>query len=77
MRLACRLRELRAPRSLRDLAEETGLNRGALSRIERGQELPRDEWIETLERAYGAPVEEWFDRRTLLVLVLEDDEKAA
>ena len=72
MTLACRLRALRGERSLRQVAEQAGVNRGLLSEIERGLRLPPDAWIPRLERAYGVPVEQWYDRRTLLVLHLED-----
>ena len=75
MTVACHLRALRGERSLRQVAEEAGVNRGLLSEIERGLRLPPDSWIEPLERTYGVPVEQWYDRRTLLVLRLEEDEE--
>lgn len=62
MRLACRLRELRLGRdlSIRDVEALTGIARTDLSKVERGRLLPRDEWIEALEQAYGAESSSWY-----------------
>ena len=68
MKLSCRLREIRGRRSLRDLADAAGINRGTLSMIETGRALPKDEWLEAIERVYGAPPEEWYPPRTLLAI---------
>jgi transcriptional regulator with XRE-family HTH domain len=68
VRLACRLRALRAERSLRTLAEQVGVNRGQLSEIERGVRLPPDELLERLEATIGAPAHEWYAPPVLLAL---------
>lgn len=62
MRVKCRLRDLREARglTLRQMEQETGISRGYLSRFERGRELPADQHVAALERAYGAPAESWF-----------------
>lgn len=75
MRLRCRLRELRGNRSLRDVEEATKVNRGDLSRIELGRQVPTDEQMEALEPVYG-PMTGWWDWRGPLV-VMEMDEPAA
>lgn len=75
MRLACHLRTIRGKRSLRDIAEASGVDRGTLSRIERGQQLPTgEEQLEKIEAAYGSPVEDWYSRRALLALQEELDD---
>lgn len=69
MRLVCHLRTIRGKRSLRDIAEASGVDRGTLSRIERGQQLPlSEEQTEKIEGAYGAPIEDWYSKRGLLAL---------
>jgi transcriptional regulator with XRE-family HTH domain len=74
MFVECRLREIRGERSLRELAKAAGLNRGDLSRLERGLRLPPDEWIEQLEEAYGAPRHDWYPPHVLLALSARDPE---
>jgi transcriptional regulator with XRE-family HTH domain len=54
MRIRTFLRLHRGERSITDVAELTGLARGEISMLERGQQLPRDEWIPKLELVYGA-----------------------
>lgn len=61
MNVACRLRDLRGRVSLKEMERLTGINRGALSRYERGREFPPDREIATLEQAYGAPQADWYD----------------
>jgi len=39
--------------SITDVALATGLARGEISMLERGQQLPRDEWLRALELVYG------------------------
>ncbi len=39
--------------SITDVTERTGLARGEISMIERGQQLPRDDQIPRLELVYG------------------------
>jgi transcriptional regulator with XRE-family HTH domain len=62
MRIACLLRDLRQARelSLRDVERMTGIARTDLSKVERGRMLPRDEWLEALEQAYGADRLTWY-----------------
>lgn len=83
MHVNCYLRELRErmPRkpdrsrvSLRDIERVAGVPASALSAIERGVMLPPDHQIDALEKAYGAPVTDWYDPRTLLVLQLDGDD---
>ena len=75
MKLRSYMREIRGRRSLRDLADAAGVNRGTLSLIELGRQLPKDDWVEGIERAYGAPLEQWYHQ--LVVRVLEPDEEQA
>jgi transcriptional regulator with XRE-family HTH domain len=79
----CRLREIRErmPRkedgtaiSLRDIEQYAKVSPGVLSQIERGVMLPPDRQIEQLEHAYGAPIEDWYDARTLVVLQADGDD---
>lgn len=74
MRLRCKLRTIRGERTLGDISELTGINRGTLSMIELGRLLPKDDQVEALEQAYGAPAHQWYGSRTLLAV--EDDEAA-
>lgn len=60
MRLRCNLRELRGDRTIAEIARAAGVPEPELSKIERGIELPRDEWIAPLERAYGHPFHDWY-----------------
>jgi hypothetical protein len=62
------LREIRGRRPLRALEAESGIGRGYLSEIETGHRLPRDEWIEGMERAYGAPMTDFYPPEILIVL---------
>jgi transcriptional regulator with XRE-family HTH domain len=47
---------------------------GVLSQIERGVMIPPDRQISQLEAAYGAPIETWYDPRTLVVLQADGDD---
>jgi transcriptional regulator with XRE-family HTH domain len=71
VRLPCRLREARGDRTLREMSELAGVAQPHLSEIERGWRVPRDEWIEGLEAAYGVPVTEFYASR--LTVQLEPD----
>lgn len=73
MRVNCKLRRLRGDRSLRQIAEIAGVSAGQLSQIEQGRALPRGRDIARLEAAYGAPVEQWYSRRTLLAITEDED----
>lgn len=73
MRVRCYLREIRGRRSLRAIAETSGINRGSLSTIERGTRLPTDDQVEQLEQAYGVPFEQMYHRQ--VIRVLEPDEE--
>lgn len=53
MRVRTFLRRYRGDRSITDVVELTGIARGEISMLERGQQIPRDEWIPTLEAVYG------------------------
>lgn len=68
MRVPCLLRELRGDRSLREVEEHSGVSRGTLSKIERGQEFPLDKHVPALEQAYGAPASEWWPPAVLLLI---------
>ncbi len=60
MRLRCRLREIRGDRPLRELESATGINRGELSRFERGVALPTEEQTLRLQDAYGVDHSQWY-----------------
>lgn len=60
MRLRCHLRQLRDGVSIREMADRTGIDKGYLSRYERGMEIPRDHHVQALESAYGAPARDWY-----------------
>jgi transcriptional regulator with XRE-family HTH domain len=59
MRIKSHLRELRGTRPISVAAEETGVNKGVLSRIERGRQLPTDMEALALAEFYG-PVSSWY-----------------
>jgi transcriptional regulator with XRE-family HTH domain len=65
LNLICHLREIRGDRPITEIQGASGINRGTLSQIERGLMLPLDRQIEALERAYGAPAEQWYSRAGL------------
>lgn len=76
MRLPNSLRALRGDRNLAELARlagTQGVTAAELSKIERGHELPRDEWREGLERAYGAPAHVWYPPEVLLVIERDEE----
>lgn len=75
MKVRCYLREIRGRRPLKEIAAAAEVNHGTLSMIERGRLLPKDEWIEPLEAAYGQPFERWYHE--LVRRALEPDEEAA
>lgn len=56
LQIVPRLRELRGDRTLRDLETVTGLHRGTLSQLERGERLPRPADLAGLELGYGPSV---------------------
>lgn len=68
MRLTCHLREIRGKRPISEIAENSGVHRGTLSRIERGQQLPSTDQIAKLEAAYGTPITGWYSSLALLAL---------
>ena len=74
MVVRCYLREIRGRRSIRKIAEASGVNRGTLSAIERGHVVPKDEQVEPMEAAYGAPFEEWYPPLVCRVLELDEEE---
>lgn len=73
MRLACSLREIRGERSLRDVADVAGVNRGLLSDLERGRRLAPDRLVRALEQAYGAPPHAWYPPEVLLVIQRDEE----
>ena len=73
MKVRCYLREIRGRRPLRRIAADTGINRGTLSLVERGRMLPKDDWIERMEEAYGAPFDDWYPAAARRVLELDDE----
>lgn len=68
MHLCCQLRPYRGTRTLREIADQSGVSVPALSQIERGILVPKDAEIVPLEDAYGAKITDWYDRPTLLAL---------
>jgi transcriptional regulator with XRE-family HTH domain len=79
----CNLRSIRErmprkqngePISLRDIEDVAKVSAGVLSQIERGVMIPPDRQISQLEAAYGAPIETWYDPRTLVVLQADGDD---
>lgn len=54
-----RFRELRGERRLQELAVVSGIHRGTLSQIERGERMPKPSQLEGLEAAYG-PAVSWY-----------------
>ena len=85
MRVRCRLRELRGRRSIRDMAEATGVQPAYLSLLEQGRLLPSDSWRVALEQAYGAPLARWYEGHVFvsleqpgpMLVVLEPDPEHA
>jgi transcriptional regulator with XRE-family HTH domain len=84
VRVRCNLRHLREqmPRkpgghavSLKDLERRSGVATSVLSQVERGVLLPLDRHLDALEEAYGAPVDSWYDARTLLILQADGDDE--
>ncbi|MEZ5101207.1 MAG: helix-turn-helix transcriptional regulator [Thermoleophilia bacterium] len=73
MKLACALREIRGDRSLRDVAETAGVNRGLLSDLERGRRLAPDRIVRALEVAYGQPAHAWYPPEVLLVIQRDEE----
>ena len=73
MRVTCMMRGLRGDRSLTEVEDETGINRGTLSQIERGILLPLDRHVVILERVYG-PRAGWYPPEVLVELQRGDGE---
>jgi transcriptional regulator with XRE-family HTH domain len=69
--MRCYLRTIRGRRGIRAIAEQCGVNRATLSTIETGRTLPKDEWIEAMEAAYGAPFADWYPPLAVRVLELD------
>jgi len=59
VRMRCYLRELRGARPINAAAEATGVNKGVLSMIERGRQLPTDSEALALAEFYG-PAASWY-----------------
>lgn len=75
MRLVCHLRAAREARGLhlRQMEELTGVSRGTLSQIERGERLPKDRIVPVLEEAYGLPCIEWYFADCSFAIVRDDE----
>ena len=65
--LAKKLRVLRAERglTLREAAQQTGVDKDTLSKLERGIRHPHDVTISRLAKGYDVPVEELLEERAL------------
>jgi transcriptional regulator with XRE-family HTH domain len=83
MHVRCHLRSIRErmprkkngePVSLRDIEHVAGVSAGVLSQIERGVMLPPDRQVSQLEQAYGAPIEDWYEPGTLVVLQADGED---
>lgn len=72
MRVGCRLREKRGNRTLREMADTSGVLASELSRIENGRLLPADDQLAGLERAYGLSRLEIWDEATLYAVRPDD-----
>lgn len=72
MRIRTNLRLLRAGRPLRQVAELAGIDRGLLSRFERGRALPSDQQLQRLELVYG-PADGWYPPTVLAALAPDLD----
>lgn len=59
------------------MGKRTGIAYGSLSRVERGLLLPRDEWIEQIERHYRLAFVDWYPSAALAVIVAPDREPGA
>lgn len=68
MRVSCHLRDLRGKRTLADLATVSNVAAAELSKIERGIQLPRDDQLAGLERAYGAVRTAFYSDAALLAI---------
>lgn len=79
MRVRCFLRDIRGRRSLRDLEASSGVNRGDLSKFERGVAFPLDKDVPAIEEAYGRPLVDWYGDdatgRALLLALQPDPEE--
>lgn len=74
MRIVCHLRAAREAKGLhlRQMEELTGVSRGTLSQIERGERLPKDKIVPALEDAYGLPCIEWYFAGCSFAIVSDD-----
>jgi transcriptional regulator with XRE-family HTH domain len=73
VRLRCYLREGRGERSLRQVANLTGVSAGELSLIERGRLLPADDQVEAIERAYGLQRTSWYHEWGKLAIEADEE----
>jgi transcriptional regulator with XRE-family HTH domain len=71
----CYLAALRGSRTITDMAQASGVARPYLSQIEAGRRLPRDDEVEGIARAYGAPLREWYPAEVLLVVRYPEGER--
>jgi transcriptional regulator with XRE-family HTH domain len=74
MHLRTNLAEIRGKRTIKEIAELSGVHEATIRQVEQGKLVPRDAHVEPLERAYGEPVFAWYSPRALLALQ-EGDER--
>lgn len=77
MRLPTNLHEIRGKRTVKEIAEASGLNPATIRQIEQGRLVPLERHIGPLEKAYGEPVASWYPAPVLLILVRELGEEQA
>jgi transcriptional regulator with XRE-family HTH domain len=73
LRIRTHLQRIRTARglSVRDVYAATGIAIGDVSRIEHGQQIPRDDQVEQMIGVYGHPAD-WYPPTVLRVLQLDE-----
>lgn len=77
VRLPTNLHEIRGKRTVKEIAEASGLNPATIRQIEQGRLVPLEKHIRPLEQAYGELVAGWYPPAVLLVLIPEATEEQA
>ena len=62
MHLTTHLAEIRGKRTIREIADASGVHEATIRQVEQGKMLPREAHVEPLERAYGRPWPQWYSR---------------
>lgn len=77
MRLVAHLREARERlgMTLREMEQATGISRGTLSQIERGERLPKDRIASVLEEHYRLPRGDWYFKGNRFAIVADDEQE--